>query len=212
MPDEKMPEMVDDDVVEGEPVPEDVEPSEHDDLNEPPVAADEPNAAGWVDASPDADPVADIAAMQAAVEKPEPDGMAGTVNETQMPPDEPAVPAEEDETAAAPGDDDDEPDAKPQMFDADAFKDPKLKIAPVDGREVDRIAFAVSGTVTLDRKNPDHVAKINAAKLGHDAEFQISCVVTGRSDKAKVSDDGYIEQVTRTIHVQATDLVFDVTE
>jgi hypothetical protein len=54
-----------------------------------------------------------------------------------------------------------------QVVDPAAYDDPRLKLDDVDGKRVDRISIRFSGTVDLERSNPEHVAKFRSLKLGY---------------------------------------------
>lgn len=97
------------------------------------------------------------------------------------------------------------------LFDQQKYDDPRLKLQS-DNRNVDKIAVAFSGTVMLDRNNPDHVDVIRQAKIGAEMNMAIAGVDgtwAGHADVAKMTDDGYVEEVTRTVKLKVTDVVFD---
>lgn len=97
------------------------------------------------------------------------------------------------------------------LFDKSKFADPRL-VLQTDNRNIDKIAVSFAGTVTLDRNNPDHVDVIRQAKIGAEMSMAIAGVDgtwIGHADVAKTTEDGYVEEVTRTVKLKVTDVVFD---
>jgi hypothetical protein len=100
---------------------------------------------------------------------------------------------------------------KKGLFDKTKYDDPRL-VLQTDNRNIDKIAVSFAGTVTLDRNNPDHVDVIRQAKIGAEMSMAIAGVDgtwIGHADVAKTTEDGYVEEVTRTVKLKVTDVVFD---
>lgn len=81
------------------------------------------------------------------------------------------------------------------LFDPAMYQDPKLKIDQVDDHEIQKIKVSVSGSVILDRTNPDHVAFYNALKLGKQANVVCSGRVGGVAAKGSTNREGNLDVV-----------------
>lgn len=78
--------------------------------------------------------------------------------------------------------DDGTPDLAPdpqgkKLFDPAQFDSPALRLDQVDGEDVQKIAAKFSGTVWLDRSNPDHVTLIRDLRLGQTVTLQVEALV-----------------------------------
>ncbi len=93
------------------------------------------------------------------------------------PTDEVEKPGEEEETDAG----------RESLFDKSAYDDPALQLAKVDGQGIDKIKIGFSGSVTLDRSDPEDVALFRRLSLGRSVTLRVEGTVantsTGWSDK-----------------------------
>ena len=94
-------------------------------------------------------------------------------------------------------------------FNPNDYADPRLRLDQVDGKEVTGIRVKFSGTITLDRKNPAHVALYRRLALGKELsadELPLGLRVAGRHNLQKVDEDGYVTDLLQTCVLQVTDL------
>jgi hypothetical protein len=101
-----------------------------------------------------------------------------------------------------------------QVFDDGEFADPKLKLDAQDGHEVDEIILTFTGSVKLDRKNPDHVRIVRGCKLGKSAFdgngiTALDGTVLSKKPAVKLDEDGFVKTTSLTVGVQITDIQFD---
>lgn len=133
-----------------------------------------------------------------------------------VPPDEPAQTPASPEPAVEQPDPEPEPDEpeKPEglknvkppagskkeqpLFDPSDFDREDLALPKVDGHSIDKIALTFSGTVLLDRGNPDHVALFRRAKIDADLELWIQGHGSGVTTKPNTNKDGDLDVVVST--------------
>lgn len=80
------------------------------------------------------------------------------------------------------------PESEDALFDKSHYDDPELALQKIDGEGVDDIVVKFSGSVTLNRTDPEDVALMRAMKGGGD----VSLMIEGRCAKKawSFSDDG----------------------
>ena len=97
-----------------------------------------------------------------------------------------------------------------EAFDPAAYDDPRLAIDTVDGHKVDKISIRLSGSVELDRTNPEHVELFNRLKIGADVDFdkmpELAGYVSSKPPRAVRSGDGYRADVAQTCVITITDI------
>lgn len=95
-------------------------------------------------------------------------------------------------------------DAQEKAFDPSVYDNPKLRLPDVDGKKVDKIQVRFSGTVELDRLNPDHVAFFrDALRLGKEVDLgRLSGVVQQKPPRQVANKDGYAGDVRQTAVVK----------
>lgn len=93
------------------------------------------------------------------------------------------------ETTPAP-----DPDGK-ALFDASDYDREDLAIPKVDGNQIDKIRFAFSGSVLLDRSEIADVALFNGAKLGQELELRVSAKVAGVGTGFTTNKDGDLDVI-----------------
>lgn len=98
----------------------------------------------------------------------------------------------------------DDESAQTQVLDPSAYDDPALRIPKVDGKKVDKISVRFSGTVELDRLNPEHVAFFrDTLKLGKEIDLaDLSGVVQQKPPRQVATKDGYAGDVKQTAVVK----------
>ena len=65
-----------------------------------------------------------------------------------------------------------------------------LPIPTVDGLKADKLRVSISGTVELDRTDPDDLAWFEAFKLGRDVNLELIATCTGKPQSFAPSEDG----------------------
>lgn len=102
------------------------------------------------------------------------------------------------------------PDDQEQAFDAGKYDDPALALDRVDGKAVDGIAIRFSGTVTLDRKNREHVALYRKLILGREVDLGELMPLTGRvvnkPTRQVLDANGYVSDVAQAAVIKVTDV------
>ena len=94
-------------------------------------------------------------------------------------------------------------------FNANDYTDPRLRLPQVDGKDVTEIRVKFSGTITLERNNPFHVALYRRLALGKELsadDLPLGLRVAGRHNLQKVDADGYVTDLLQTCVLQVTDL------
>lgn len=82
-----------------------------------------------------------------------------------------------------------------ELFDKSDYDREDLAIPKVDGEQIDKIRFAFSGSVMLDRSEIADVALFNGAKLGKDLELRISAKVAGVGTGFTTNKDGDLDVI-----------------
>lgn len=100
------------------------------------------------------------------------------------------TPIKPDESATAPPD----PDGK-ALFDRSRYDDPALRIAKVDDHQIDKIRVEFSGSVMLDRKNPDDVKLFNSLALGKPCEMRVGGTVAKKATGYTTGKEGDLDAV-----------------
>lgn len=91
-----------------------------------------------------------------------------------------------------------------ELFPAANFDDPKLALPPIDGKRINQIRVRFSGSVTLDRTNPEHVAWFrDTLKLGAEIDLgRLSGVIQQKPSRQAATKDGYAGDVAQTAVVK----------
>jgi hypothetical protein len=97
-----------------------------------------------------------------------------------------------------------------QAFDASAYADPRLRLDPVNGKDVDKIAVRFGGVIELTRSNPDHVEVFRKLVLGKEIDLAELLPLTGRvtnqQNRQRLSADGFVTDLVQTAVVTVTDI------
>lgn len=88
------------------------------------------------------------------------------------------------------------------LFDKAAYDDPALRLPKVDGEHVDKIALKFSGTIFLDRKNPQDVDLIRKMRLGRDVTLQVEGRCQGRGYEYATNKEGDLDVVIQANRVK----------
>jgi hypothetical protein len=76
----------------------------------------------------------------------------------------------------------------------------------LDDGDPDQLEVSFSGTVPLDRTNPEHVFLLNSLRLGRSLDLSVSGVVTARPIRAKLDEDGNLEERVLRASIRITSL------
>jgi hypothetical protein len=140
------------------------------DADEPPAAPDPPQE-DVADDTPEGQP---------------PAGIADVVASAQM-------------TAAAmappPAEGPEEETGQKTLVDRSQYDREDLALPLIDGQQIDRIAFAFTGQIMLDRSDPADVALWRKLTLGHDVSLKVEGVCAGYSGKGATNRDGDLDVV-----------------
>jgi hypothetical protein len=102
------------------------------------------------------------------------------------------------------------PPEQSTAFDPSEYDDPRLRLDPVDGKDVDEISIRFAGTITLNRKSPEAVELYKRFVLGHKVDLgsfePLYGMVVGRNDRQVLDANGYVANVGQTVVVRVTDL------
>jgi len=90
---------------------------------------------------------------------------------------------------------DETPEPGSGLFDASDYDREDLAIPKVDGEQIDKIRFAFSGSVLLDRSEVADVALFNGARLGKELELRISAKVAGVGTGFTTNKDGDLDVI-----------------
>lgn len=95
-------------------------------------------------------------------------------------------------------------DAQTEAFPAADYDDPKLRLPEIDGKKVNQIAIRFSGSIVLDRSNPEHVAYFrDTLRLGAEIDLaDLSGVVQQKPSRQAATKDGYAGDVRQTAVVK----------
>lgn len=86
-----------------------------------------------------------------------------------------------------------------ELFDGAEYDDPKLRLPYVDEKPVDKISIRFSGTVDLDRMNPDHVELYRRFTLGHKIVLgDVAGIVLNKPSRQVRDKEGYVSDVAQT--------------
>lgn len=93
--------------------------------------------------------------------------------------------------------------AAPPLFDPAQYDTPELALPTVDGERITRIAAKVTGTIRLDRGNPEHVDLVRASKFGETRTLTIEAIAGPPIPDYGTDTDGEITEVgiTRTFTI-----------
>lgn len=81
------------------------------------------------------------------------------------------------------------------LFDASDYDREDLAIPKVDGNQIDKIRFAFSGSVLLERSEIADVAAFNGAKLGKELELRVTAKVAGVGTGFTTNKDGDLDVI-----------------
>lgn len=97
--------------------------------------------------------------------------------------------------------------ARGGLFDPEAYEDPRLNLENGDGRRIDDIAIGFTGTIVLNRRDPDDVAFYRDLQLGKTVEFNFAGSVSGDAETIKPATDKSPELLLgkRTIRIHSLD-------
>jgi hypothetical protein len=97
-----------------------------------------------------------------------------------------------------------------ELFNPDEYDSPALKLDHVDGHKIDKISVRFSGSVDLDRNNPEHVSLFRRFAIGADVDFQdmppLSGYVSSKPPRSVRSGDGYRADVAQAAVITITDI------
>lgn len=72
----------------------------------------------------------------------------------------------------------------------------QLALPMIDGRAIDVLELQVTGTVKLDRSDPEDCKLIRRLRLGAEVDLKMSVCVSGSGGKISRDEDGYAKDVT----------------
>lgn len=72
----------------------------------------------------------------------------------------------------------------------------QLALPMIDGRGIDLIEIAISGTVKLDRSGPNDVELIRKMAAGRTVDLKVSAFVAGTHGDVSQDDNGYADKTT----------------
>lgn len=104
------------------------------------------------------------------------------------------VAEEHDEEIEADGKVHDDAEGK-ALFDRSQYEREDLRLAKVDGNQVDRIALKFSGTVFLDRSEPADVALYRKLALGRDVTLQVEGRCNATAAKGATDREGDLDVI-----------------
>jgi hypothetical protein len=93
---------------------------------------------------------------------------------------------------------DEEAAAGDGLFDKADYTDPKLYLDQVDEKDVDKIRLDFSGSILLDRRNPDDVEFMRGLKLGQDVTLKVEAAVSSKRHGYTTGRDGDLDAVVYT--------------
>lgn len=88
------------------------------------------------------------------------------------------------------------------LIDPIDYETEELQLPRVDGQPVDRIAFAFTGQIMLDRSDPADVKLFRKLTLGHDVTLQIEGVCAGYAGKGNTNRDGDLDVIVATRRIK----------
>lgn len=99
----------------------------------------------------------------------------------------------------------DEPAAdETALFDRSQYEREDLQIPKVDGQSIDRIAIKFSGTVFIDRSDPNDVALYNKLVLQRDVTLMVEGRCSGTGAKGATDRDGELDVIVGEKSVRVT--------
>jgi len=88
-----------------------------------------------------------------------------------------------------------EPDGQTVLVDRSEYEREDLAIDKVDGNAIDRIRITFSGTVSLDRSEPNDVALYNRLRLGREVTLKVEGRASGTGAKEATGRDGDLDVI-----------------
>src|SRR6266496_2236510 len=88
--------------------------------------------------------------------------------------------------------------AETELFDGTKYEVP---FAKADGKEVTALALNLSGSLRLNRNDPDHVALIESLTLGRIVQLSVMAGVSGKGQQIR-EDNEVQELVTHTVSLK----------
>lgn len=82
----------------------------------------------------------------------------------------------------------------------------QLALPMIDKRKSDAIEIQISGTIKLDRSDPEDCALIRRLKLGDEVTLKMDATVVERAGRTAHDRDGYFEGSTLVTKLKATGL------
>lgn len=84
------------------------------------------------------------------------------------------------------------------LFDARDYSDPRLSLDQIDDKDVDKIRIEFSGSVMLDRKNPEDVALMRSLHLGQSLELRVAATVGSKKHGYTTGKEGDLDAIVYT--------------
>lgn len=84
------------------------------------------------------------------------------------------------------------------LFDARDYSDPRLTLDQIDDKDVDKIRIEFSGSVMLDRKNPEDVALMRGLHLGQSLELRVAATVGSKKHGYTTGKEGDLDAIVYT--------------
>jgi len=88
--------------------------------------------------------------------------------------------------------------AETELFDGAEYEVP---FAKADGKEVTALALNLSGSLRLNRNDPEHVALIESLTLGRIVQLSVMAGVSGKGQQIREDNEGQ-ELVTHTVSLK----------
>lgn len=89
-------------------------------------------------------------------------------------------------------------EAKGELFDKSDYDREDIALPKVDGETTDKIAVKFSGTVLLERTDPNDVALMRKMRLGGDITLMVEAKCAGKGHGYTTSRDGELDAVVLT--------------
>lgn len=84
------------------------------------------------------------------------------------------------------------------LFNARDYSDPRLTLDQIDDKDVDKIRLEFSGSVMLDRKDPNDVALMRSLHLGQSLELRVAATVSSKKHGYTTGKEGDLDAIVYT--------------
>lgn len=101
---------------------------------------------------------------------------------------------------------------KGELFDRSQYEREDLRLDKVDGNQVDRISLKFSGTVFLDRSDPNDIALYRRLVLGRDVTLQVEGRCNATAAKGATDREGDLDVVVGEKGIKVTTVYIAVAD